>query len=149
MLVKDIMIKNVKSINYDKTVYEACMKFTEENISSLVVVNHGVIVGIITERDIIKRVVINQKDPTITPIEEIMSKNIITIHASAKIEQASALMKKHNIKKLPVLLNNEFVGIISITDLANPALKADTIKKPDPPKKQSKPLYAVMTAESY
>ena len=48
-----------------------------------------------------------------------MSKNIITIHASAKIEQAAELMRKHKIKKLPVILNNEFVGIITVTDLAN------------------------------
>jgi CBS domain-containing protein len=143
MLVKDIMVKNVKSINYDKTVFDACMKFTEDNISSLVVVNNGLIVGIITERDIIKRVVINEKNPTTTTIEEIMSKNIITIHASAKIEQATELMKKHNIKKLPVLLNNEFVGIISITDLAN---NMATFNKKN---KENKPLYAVITSESY
>ena len=48
-----------------------------------------------------------------------MSKNIITIHASAKIEQAAELMRKHKIKKLPVILNNELVGIITVTDLAN------------------------------
>jgi len=48
-----------------------------------------------------------------------MSKNIKTIHASAKIEQAAEMMRKHKIKKLPVILNNEFVGIITVTDLAN------------------------------
>jgi len=119
MFVKDIMAKNVISIEHNKTVLDACKKYKEHKLGSLVVVNAGVIVGIITERDIIERVVINQKNPSKIKVEEIMSKNIITIHASAKIEQAAELMKKHNIKKLPVILNNEFVGIITVTDLAN------------------------------
>ena len=119
MFVKDIMAKKVISIEYDKTVLDACNKYREHRVGSLVVVNAGVIVGIITERDIIERVVVKQKNPKKTKVEDIMSKNIITIHASAKIEQAAELMRKHKIKKLPVLLNNEFAGIITVTDLAN------------------------------
>ena len=119
MLVKDIMSKKVVSIEHNKTVFDACKKYKECKLGSLVVINNGVIVGIITERDIIERVILNNKQPKKTKIEEIMSKNIITIHASAKIEQAADLMKKHKIKKLPVILNNEFVGIITVTDLAN------------------------------
>jgi len=119
MFVKDIMAKKVISIEHDETVLGACNKYKEYRVGSLVVVNAGVIVGIITERDIIERVVVKQKNPKKTKVEDIMSKNIITIHASAKIEQAAELMRKHKIKKLPVILNNEFVGIITVTDLAN------------------------------
>ena len=119
MFVKDLMVKNVISIEYNKTVLDACKIFAEKKLGSLVVVNSGVIVGIITERDVIERVIVGKKNPKRTKINEVMSKNIITIHASAKIEQAAELMKKHNIKKLPVLLNNEFVGIITVTDLSN------------------------------
>lgn len=119
MFVKDLMTKEVVSIEYDKTVLDACNKYKECGLGSLVVVNSGIVVGIITERDIIERVIVNKKNPKKTKIEEIMSKNIITIHASARIEQAAELMKKHKIKKLPVILNNNFVGIITVTDLAN------------------------------
>ncbi len=119
MFVKDLMVKEVVSIEYDKTVLDACNKYKECGLGSLVVVNSGIVVGIITERDIIERVIVNKKNPKKTKIEEIMSKNIITIHASARIEQAAELMKKHKIKKLPVILNNNFVGIITVTDLAN------------------------------
>ena len=55
----------------------------------------------------------------ITKIEEIMSKNIKTIHATAPVEKAADIMKKNRIKKLPVILNNEIVGIITVTDIAN------------------------------
>ena len=119
MFVKDIMAKDVVSIEHDNTVLDACKKFKQHNLGSLVVVNRGVIVGIVTERDMIERVMVHQKNPKKTKVKDIMSKDIITIHASAKIEQAAELMKKHRIKKLPVILNNEFVGIITVTDLAN------------------------------
>ena len=111
MFIKDIMAKKVISIEHEKTILDVCNKFKEHRLGSLVVVNAGVIVGIITERDIIERVVLTQKSPKKTKVNEVMSTNIITIHASAKIEQAAELMKKHRIKKLPVILNNEFVGI--------------------------------------
>ena len=119
MFVKDIMAKNVISIDQDKTVLDVCNKFKKNRLGSFVVVNAGIIVGIITERDIIERVIVEQKNPKKTKVEDVMSKNIITIHASAKIEQAAELMRKHKIKKLPVILNNEFAGIITVTDLAN------------------------------
>ena len=119
MFVKEIMAKKVISIDHDKTVLDVCNKFKKNRLGSLVVVNSGIIVGIITERDVIERVIVEQKNPKKTKVEDVMSKNIITIHASAKIEQAAELMRKHKIKKLPVLLNNEFVGIITVTDLAN------------------------------
>ena len=119
MFVKDIMAKKVISINHDETVLAVCKKFKKHKLGSLVVIKSDIIVGIITERDVIERVVIEQKNPKKTRVEGIMSKNIITIHASAKIEQAAELMRKHKIKKLPVILNNEFVGIITVTDLAN------------------------------
>ena len=119
MFVKDIMAKKVISIEHDKTVLDVCNKFKECRLGSLVVIKSGVIVGIITERDVIERVVVEQKNPKKTRVEAVMSKNIITIHASAKIEQAAELMRKHKIKKLPVISNNEFVGIITVTDLAN------------------------------
>ena len=73
----------------------SCTKFKECKLGSLVVVNNGVIVGIITERDIIEKIILENKQPKKTKIEEIMSKNIITIHESAKIEQAAELKKKH------------------------------------------------------
>ena len=119
MFVKDIMAKKVISIDQDKTVLDVCNKFKKNRLGSFVVVNAGIIVGIITERDIIERVIVEQKNPKKTKVEDVMSKNIITIHASAKIEQAAELMRKHKIKKLPVILNNEFAGIITVTDIAN------------------------------
>ena len=119
MFVSELMTKDVVSIEYDKTVYEACEMYGKYGMGSLVVTKSGVIVGIVTERDIIERVILGDRKPKKTTVEEIMSKDIKTIHASAKVEQAAEMMKTYRIKKLPVILNNEFVGIITVTDLAN------------------------------
>jgi signal-transduction protein with cAMP-binding, CBS, and nucleotidyltransferase domain len=78
----------------------------------------NIIVGIVTERDTIERVILKNKDPKTTKIREIMSPNIITIHALAPLERAAQIMRDSHIKKLPVILNNEIVGIVTETDLS-------------------------------
>lgn len=119
MLVEEVMTKNVITIDSEKTVYDACKEYSRSKVGSLVVMNKDIIVGIITERDIIERVILNKKDPAKTKIREVMSKDIKTIHALAPLEKAAKIMKENNIKKLPVVLNNEIVGIITETDLSH------------------------------
>ena len=118
MLVEEIMSRNVVKIDCNKTIIDACEEFCKNKVGSLVVMEKDIIVGIITERDIIKRVILKKEDPIKTKIKEIMSVNIITIHALATIEKAAKIMKENNIKKLPVILNNEIVGIITESDLS-------------------------------
>jgi len=119
MLVQEIMTKNVVKIDCNKSVNDACKEYSDKKVGSLVVMDKDIIVGIVTERDIIERVVLNKKDPLKTKIREIMTPNIKTIHALAPLEKASKIMKESHIKKLPVILNNEIVGIITETDLSH------------------------------
>jgi predicted transcriptional regulator len=60
-----------------------------------------------------------QKNPKKTKVKDIMTKNIKTIHSTTSIEKAAEIMKKNRIKKLPVIRNNEIVGIVTVTDIAN------------------------------
>lgn len=113
------MTKNVVTIQADDTVFDACMQYKKFGVGCLVVMNDKLVVGILTERDIIERIIIDQRNPKRIKVEEIMSRNIKTIHASAKIEQAAETMKTYKIKKLPVVLNNEIVGIVTATDITN------------------------------
>ena len=119
MLVSEIMVKDVVSIQSDDTVMDACKKYKDQGVGCLVVMKKNLVVGIVTERDIIERVIVGQKNPQKAKVEEIMSRNIKTVHASATIEKAADIMKKNHIKKLPVILNNEIVGIVTVTDIAN------------------------------
>jgi CBS domain-containing protein len=117
MLVKEIMTKNVITIDSNDSVLEACKKYSANKVGSLVVMDRNIIVGIITERDIIENMILVNGDPKNTKVREIMSQKIKTIHATATIEKAAEIMKEYNIKKLPVVLNNEIVGIVTETDI--------------------------------
>jgi CBS domain-containing protein len=117
MQVKQAMTKNVLVTNPTFSVRSAAKIMAEQRVGSLVVQENNKIVGIITELDIIWKVVANDKDPNTTTVGEIMSKKVITIRADQTIEEASVLMVENKIKKLPVVENNKLVGIITATDL--------------------------------
>ena len=119
MLVEEVMTKNIVDVDCNNTVYDACKKKKKKKVGSLVVKDKDIIVGIITERDTIEKVILQNKNPKETKVSEIMTPNIKTIHALAPIEKAAKIMKENKIKKLPVILNNEIIGIITETDLSN------------------------------
>ena len=118
MLVEEVMTRAVVTIENNQTVYDACKLYSEKKVGSLVVMDKDIIVGIVTERDIIERAILQKKAPTKTKIRDIMTPNIKTVHALAPLEKAAFIMKENRIKKLPVILNNEIVGIITETDLS-------------------------------
>ncbi|HHH80128.1 MAG TPA: CBS domain-containing protein [Thermoplasmatales archaeon] len=119
MLVKEIMTNTVVTIDSNATVFEACQKYRSQKVGSLIVTEGKKPVGIITERDMIERIILADKDPKKTKVSEIMSPSLKTVHALASVEQAANIMKENKIKKLPVLFKNEIVGIVTVTDIAN------------------------------
>jgi len=118
LLVEKIMTREVVTIDCNETVLDACKKYKDLKVGCLVVMDGTILVGIVTERDIIERAILMEKDLKTTKIREIMSSNIKTVHALAPIERASEIMRENNIKKLPVILNNEIVGIVTVTDMS-------------------------------
>jgi len=118
MLVEEVMTTNILSIDCSRTVLDACSEYSKKKVGSLVVMDKDIIVGIVTERDIIERVILQKKDPKKTKIRDIMSTNIKTVHALAPLEKAAKIMRENHIKKLPVILNNEIVGILTETDMS-------------------------------
>jgi CBS domain-containing protein len=119
VLIKEIMTNEVVTIDYDDSVLNACLLYKERKVGCLVVVKNEDCVGIVTERDLIERTICSQRDPATTKINEIMSSRIITIHHLKQYEEALTLMKKYNIKKLPVVSENKVQGIVTITDIAH------------------------------
>lgn len=117
MLVEEVMTRDIVTIDSNKSVYDACTCFSVERVGSLVVKDKDMTVGIITERDTIERVILKDKDPKKTKIKDAMTTNLITVHALSPLERAAQIMKESKIKKLPVILNNEIVGIVTETDL--------------------------------
>lgn len=97
------------------TVKEAAKIMVNQSIGSLVVVEKGKLVGIVTERDILKYIATSTKPHT--PISKIMSKNVKTVKSDSDIEEAAAIMTQNKIKKLPVVDKGKLVGIVTATDL--------------------------------
>ncbi|MCK4364424.1 MAG: CBS domain-containing protein [Thermoplasmatales archaeon] len=118
MLVKEVMTKNVVTIDRNKTIFDACNLYKDKKIGCLLVTDEGRCVGIATERNIIERTICSRIDPYETKIGDIMSTDLVTVHALDKIETAIEYMEFFEIKKLPVLVNDEIVGIITALDIA-------------------------------
>ena len=118
MLVKEIMTKKVVTIRSDDMVFDACILYRDEKIGCLVVVENEFCVGIVTERDLIERILCMRKNPETTKVSEIMSSDIKTIYALDKVETALDVMNKFKIKKLPLISDDKIVGIITVTDIS-------------------------------
>ena len=96
-------------------VFEAAELMSSSQLGCLVIMDGDVPVGIVTERDIVRRVVA-KKLPVETKISEIMSKSLITIDPDASLKEAARVMSSNKIRRLPVLKQNRLVGIVVASD---------------------------------
>ncbi|MEM3773815.1 MAG: CBS domain-containing protein [Candidatus Bathyarchaeia archaeon] len=118
VLVRDVMSKNVRVVRPDSSVKEVVATMNKFDIGSVVVVQGDRPVGIITERDILRRIVEPCLAPETLTARQIMTSPVVTIDENASINEAAKLMAKKGIKRLLVTRNNdELVGIITFTDI--------------------------------
>jgi CBS domain-containing protein len=113
--VKDIMTKDVVSIDVNKSIFDAAELMSSKQLGCLIVMDGEVPVGIVTERDMVRRVVA-KKLPLNAKISEIMSKSLITIGPDASLKEAARVMSTNKIRRLPVLKQNRLVGIVVAAD---------------------------------
>ena len=116
--VREIMVRNVMTIDYDKTAKDVALLFAEKEISSLVVVKDGNPIGLVTERDLARKVSVTDRKSADVPLSEIMSYKFRWVEPTTPIEDAVQKMINNNIRRLLVLDNGKLVGIITETDLA-------------------------------
>jgi CBS domain-containing protein len=116
--VEDTMVKEVMTIDDNATVKEAAEIMNKFEIGCLIAVRKGKAMGIITERDLLKRVVAEAKDATKTKVKEIMSSPLVVVEPSMDLEEAVRLMFQMKIKKLPVVDGKRLVGLVTLTDIA-------------------------------
>lgn len=121
MLVKEIMTKNIVYIEPNKTIFDASILLSDRRIGCLLVMENDFCIGIITKQDIIRDTICAHKDPEKTKVSEIMSSDVKTVHPLDKIEKAADVMETHKIKQLPVVVNDEIRGIITVTDISRAA----------------------------
>jgi CBS domain-containing protein len=117
-LVKEIMRKDVIVMDGSKSVLEAVKLMAKSDVSSVIVSKDDSIVGIVTERDVVRKVVAEQFEPDEILLENIMTTPLITISQEATVEDASKAMVTYGIRRLPVVDEERLEGIVTATDIA-------------------------------
>ena len=119
--VQDIVAvkgNEVVTISPQITALEAATRMSERNIGSLVVMDEGRLVGVVTERDILQRVVAQGRNPGATRVDEVMTSEIVCCRMHTTLEEASGVMKNRRLRHLPIVSEaGELQGLISIGDL--------------------------------
>ena len=116
--VRDIMIRNVITIDHNKTAKDVALLMAEKQVSSLVVIKDDNPIGLVTERDLTRKVLTADRKSADVQLSEIMSLKFRWVEPMTSIEDAIQKMSNNNIRRLLVLENNNLVGIITETDLA-------------------------------
>ena len=117
VLVRDVMAKDVRVVRPDTSIKEVVATMNKFDIGSIVVVQGDRPVGIITERDILRRLVEPCLAPETLTARQVMTSPVLTIIETASIEEAAKLMVRKRVKKLPVVNNQKLVGIVTFTDI--------------------------------
>ena len=107
------------TISPDATVFEAIQMMADKNIGALLVTENEKLVGIISERDYTRKVVIKGKSSRTTAVKEILSSHVIHVTPAHTVEECLRLMTDHRFRHLPVLDGEKVAGIVSIGDLVN------------------------------
>lgn len=115
--VEDLMSKKVVTVDSSLTAFDVAREMLDRDIGCVLVMNGRKLSGIATKSDVIREAVMKRVDAQKISAESVVSKPVITIESSKSLAEASELMSKHNITKLPVLENGELVGIITSSDL--------------------------------
>jgi len=115
---------NIVSITSDYTVYDALKVMGEKNIGALLVIENQLLVGIISERDYARKIILKGKSSQDTLVKEIMTKDVISVSPADKIDKCMELMSEKHIRHLPVMQDGIVTGIISITDVVTAIIES-------------------------
>lgn len=117
--VRDIMEKNVITIDINETANNAANQMKENDISFLVIIENGKPIGVVSERDFVQKLCINNQNSSDVKISDIMSYKFRWVNPTTKIEDAIQKMLNNNIRRLLILDDEKLVGVITQTDLAS------------------------------
>ena len=115
--IRDIMEKDVVTIEDDKTALDAARLISEKDVSFLVIMKNSIPVGVLSESDFVKRLAADDKKASEVIVSEIMSSNFRWVEPETEIEDAIQKMLNNNIRRLVILDNNKLAGVITQTDL--------------------------------
>lgn len=116
--VKDVMTPNPRTVTRETSVVEAAKLMTSEDVGPLPVVEGGELVGIVTDRDLVVRVIAEGREPGSTVVGDVCSSSPVTVSPDDDVSHALTLLAKHQVRRLPVADGDQIVGIVAQADLA-------------------------------
>ena len=124
--VRDLMTENPTTCEPSTTAVEAARVMASEDVGPVPVVEGGRVVGIVTDRDLVVRILAEGKDPSSTTIGEIASSDLVTVQPDSELEEAERLMADSQVRRLPVVEGDRLVGIVAQADIARALDEART-----------------------
>jgi CBS domain-containing protein len=118
ILVRHAMTPAPQTISPDMTAADAAGLMRSEDIGVLPVVEDGTLIGLVTDRDLVIRVVAERTDPTGIKVGDVLTRSPVTVSPDRRLSEARDLMAEHKVRRLPVMKGDELVGILSLGDLA-------------------------------
>ena len=115
--VSDVMTRDIIAVGADRTVRDAAELMRAADIGALVVTEDAALVGLVTDRDLVVRVLADGDGPQ-TPVRQACSPDLVTIAPEDDLADAARVMAQHTVRRLPVVSGTEVVGIVSLGDLA-------------------------------
>lgn len=116
--IKEVMTQKPTVVTTETSVAEAAKAFKEGHFGALIVTDGEQVAGLLTDRDITVRVVAEGKDPSDTTVGEVMTKDVKTLSPDDSVEDAIELIRREDVRRIPVVEGAKPVGIVSIGDLA-------------------------------
>ena len=117
-IVRDVMMTNLQSVDDRASIRQAAAVMRDNDIGDVLVVADGNLRGIVTDRDIVVRALADGRQPDATPVGDVCSPELTVVDAQAEVGEAADIMGRQAVRRLPVVENNEVVGIVSLGDLA-------------------------------
>jgi CBS domain-containing protein len=124
--IRDLMTGNPTTCEPSTTIVEAAKVMAQEDVGPVPIVEGGRIVGIVTDRDLVVRVLAEGRDPSSTTIGEIASADLVTVQPDSDLNEALSLMAQNQVRRLPVVEGDQLVGIIAQADVARAAEEEKT-----------------------
>ena len=116
--IKEVMTRDVRACEPNATVAAAAKVMAQEDVGPVPIVEDGRLVGIVTDRDIVVRVVAEGRDPNATTVKEIASTDLVTVSPGDDLDEALNLLAERQVRRLPVVEGDRLVGIVAQADVA-------------------------------
>jgi CBS domain-containing protein len=124
--IKEVMTSQVKTCEPDTTVIEAAKVMAKEDVGPVPIVEQGRLTGIVTDRDIVVRVVAEGRDPSSTTVGEIASRDLVTVSPDDDLDAALKQLAQNQVRRIPVVEGDRLVGIVAQADIARLGSDAKT-----------------------